>query len=80
MDEPLEIEGLHEACVELAHVVLASGQPQVSRDILETLADRFAREAADFALLVAENKQAGVFSAVVTITSEALIIPGALAG
>ena len=52
MDEPLEIEGLHEACVELAHVVLASGQPQVSRDILETLAVRFEREAADFALLV----------------------------
>jgi hypothetical protein len=53
MDEPLEIPGLHEACVELAHVVLAAGQPAVSRDILETLADRFEREAADFALLVA---------------------------
>ena len=53
MDEPLDIPGLHEACVELAHVVLASGQPQVSRDILETLADRFERETADFALLVA---------------------------
>jgi hypothetical protein len=58
MDEPLEgsgfdIAGLHDACLELAHVVLASGQPQVSRDILETLADRFEREAADFALLVA---------------------------
>ena len=53
IDEPLEIPGLHDACMELAHVVLASGQPQVSRDILETLADRFEREAADFALLVA---------------------------
>jgi hypothetical protein len=40
----------------------------------------FQFECVDFALLVAENKQAGVFSAVVTITSEALIIPGALAG
>jgi len=47
-----DIPGLHDACLELAHVVLASGQPQVSRDILETLADRFEREAADFALLV----------------------------
>ena len=58
IDEPLEgsgfdIAGLHDACLELAHVVLASSQPQVSRDILETLADRFEREAADFALLVA---------------------------
>jgi hypothetical protein len=53
MDEPFAIPGLHDACMELAHVVLASGQPQVSRDILETLADRFEREAADFALVVA---------------------------
>jgi hypothetical protein len=47
------VPGLHEACLELAHVVLAAGQPSVSRDILETLAARFEREAADFALLVA---------------------------
>jgi len=53
MDEPFEIPGLHDACMELAHVVLAAGQPAVSRDILETLAHRFEREAADFALLVA---------------------------
>jgi len=53
MDEPFEIPGLHDACMELAHVVLAAGQPTVSRDILETLAHRFEREAADFALLVA---------------------------
>jgi hypothetical protein len=58
LDDTLEgsgcdIPGLHDACVELAHVVLAAGQPAVSRDILETLADRFEREAADFALLVA---------------------------
>jgi hypothetical protein len=52
-DGRIEAPGLHEACVELAHVVLASGQPDVSRDILETLADRFEREALDFALLVA---------------------------
>jgi len=53
MDEPVDIPGLHDACMELAHVVLAAGQPAVSRDILETLAHRFEREAADFALLVA---------------------------
>jgi len=52
-DERIHAPGLHEACVELAHVVLASNQPDVSRDILETLADRFEREALDFALLVA---------------------------
>jgi hypothetical protein len=52
MEDDIEIPGLHDACLELAHVVLASGQPQVSRDILETLAARFEREAADFALLV----------------------------
>jgi hypothetical protein len=50
--ERIEAPGLHEACVELAHVVLAASQPNVSRDILETLADRFEREALDFALLV----------------------------
>jgi hypothetical protein len=49
----IEVPGLHEACVELAHVVLAAGQPSVSKDILETLASRFEREAADFAQLVA---------------------------
>jgi hypothetical protein len=49
----IDVPGLHEACVELAHVVLAAGQPSVSRDILETLASRFEREAADFAQLVA---------------------------
>ena len=53
MEDDFEIPGLHDACLELAHVVLAAGQPQVSRDILETLAARFEREAADFALLVA---------------------------
>ena len=52
MEDDIGIPGLHDACLELAHVVLASGQPQVSRDILETLAARFEREAADFALLV----------------------------
>ena len=49
----LLVPGLHDACMELAHVVLASGQPQVSRDILETLASRFQREAEDFVQLVA---------------------------
>jgi hypothetical protein len=53
MEDDIEIPGLHDACLELAHVVLAAGQPQVSRDILETLAARFEREATDFALLVA---------------------------
>ena len=53
--EPIHVPGLREACEELAHVVLASGQPQVSRDILETLASRFEAEAADFASLVAGN-------------------------
>lgn len=51
--DAIEVPGLREACAELAHIVLAASQPQVSRDILETLADRFALEAADFALLVA---------------------------
>jgi hypothetical protein len=51
--DAIEVPGLREACAELAHIVLAASQPQVSRDILETLAGRFALEAADFALLVA---------------------------
>lgn len=51
--DAIEVPGLCEACAELAHIVLAASQPQVSRDILETLAGRFALEAADFALLVA---------------------------
>lgn len=54
-EDPIEIPGLHEACIELAHVVLAAGQPEVSRDILETLASRFEREAADFALMIANG-------------------------
>jgi hypothetical protein len=54
-DDAGEIPGLRDACLELAHTVLAAGQPQVSRDILETLASRFEREAADFALLVANS-------------------------
>ena len=40
---------MQDACRELARVVLAAGQPQVSNDILETLADRFHREVVDFA-------------------------------
>ena len=52
-DGGVEVPGLHDACAELAHVVLAAGQPSVSRDILETLAHRFEREAADFAQMVA---------------------------
>ena len=51
--DAIEVPGLREACAELAHIVLAASQPRVSRDILETLAGRFALEAADFALLVA---------------------------
>ena len=55
--DAIEIPGLREACAELAHIVLAASQPRISRDIsrdiLETLAGRFALEAADFALLVA---------------------------
>jgi len=53
MMEPIHVPGLHEACEELAHVVLAAGQPRVSRDILETLAARFETEAADFAPMIA---------------------------
>ncbi len=45
----LDEQELQDACRELARVVLAAGQPQVSNDILETLADRFQREVADFA-------------------------------
>ena len=51
----MDVPGLREACTELAHVVLASSQPHVSKDILETLAAKFEREAADFALLVANS-------------------------
>jgi len=54
-DDADALPGLHDACLELAHVVLAASHPGVSRDILETLAGRFEREAADFALLVANN-------------------------
>ena len=51
----IDVPGLREACEELAHSVLAASAPQVSRDILETLAGRFEVEAADFALLVASS-------------------------
>jgi hypothetical protein len=49
----LDQQALHEACRDLARVVLAAGQPQVSNDILETLAAKFEREATDFAPMVA---------------------------
>ena len=49
MNDHLDDEQLQDACRDLARVVLAAGQPQVSNDILETLADRFHREVADFA-------------------------------
>ena len=49
MTERLDEQGLQDACQELARVVRAAGQPQVSNDILETLADRFFREVVDFA-------------------------------
>lgn len=53
MTERLDEAQLQEACLDLARVVLAAGQPQVSNDILETLADRFQREAVDFAPMIA---------------------------
>ncbi len=53
MTERLDEAQLHEACLDLARVVLAASQPQVSNDILETLADRMQREAIDFAPMVA---------------------------
>ena len=49
MTERLDEQGLQDACQELARVVVAAGQPQVSNDILETQADRFFREVVDFA-------------------------------
>ncbi|MEX5747755.1 hypothetical protein [Massilia sp. X63] len=49
MSERLDEQELQNACLDLARVVLAAGQPQVSNDILETLADRFQREVLDFA-------------------------------
>lgn len=49
MSEHLDDDALQAACLELARVVLAAGHAQVSNDILETLADRFHREVADFA-------------------------------
>lgn len=49
MTDRLDEEQLRDACLGLARVVLAAGQPQVSHDILETLADRFYREVVDFA-------------------------------
>ena len=53
MTERLDQFDLQNACLDLARVVLASSQPQVSNDILETLAARFEREAVDFAPMVA---------------------------
>ena len=52
MSGRLDSDDLREACVELARIVLLSSRPEVSNDILETLADRFEREAADFAPLI----------------------------
>jgi hypothetical protein len=52
MSERLDEHDLHDACLELARVVLTASQPQVSNDIMETLAARFEREAADFAPMV----------------------------
>lgn len=49
MTRHLDDGALQDACRDLARVVLAAGQPQVSNDILETLADRFHREVVDFA-------------------------------
>ena len=49
MTQRLDEQELQDACLDLARVVLAAGQPQVSNDILETLADRFHREVVDFA-------------------------------
>lgn len=49
MTQRLDEEALRNACLDLARVVLTAGQPQVSNDILETLADRFFREVVDFA-------------------------------
>jgi hypothetical protein len=53
--DAIDVPGLRAACEELAHIVLASSRPGVSRDILETLAGRFESEAAGFALLVASS-------------------------
>jgi hypothetical protein len=53
MTQRLDQYDLQNACLDLARVVLASSQPQVSNDILETLAARFEREAVDFAPMVA---------------------------
>ena len=49
MTQGLDERELQDACLELARVVLAAGLPEVSNDILETLADRFHREVIDFA-------------------------------
>jgi hypothetical protein len=49
VSERLDEDQLRQACHDLARVVLAAGQPEVSNDILETLADRFYKEVADFA-------------------------------
>jgi hypothetical protein len=49
MTDRLDEDALQDACLDLARVVLAAGHAQVSNDILETLADRFHREVADFA-------------------------------
>lgn len=49
MTQRLDEQELQDACLDLARIVLAAGQPQISNDILETLADRFLREVSDFA-------------------------------
>jgi len=75
-EERIHAPGLHEACVELAHVVLASGQPDVSRDILETLAHRFEREALDFALLVTNaGRDTGLLGRAVHYLTDAHALP-----
>jgi hypothetical protein len=53
MTERLDEQELHDACHELARVVLTASQPLVSNDILETLAARFEREVSDFAPMIA---------------------------
>jgi len=76
MSERLDEHELQDACHELARVVLLASQPQVSNDILETLAAKFEREAADFAPMIARaGRDPNLLSRAVYYLTDAHVLP-----
>ena len=76
MTERLDEHELQDACHELARVVLLASQPQVSNDILETLAAKFEREAADFAPMIARaGRDPNLLSRAVYYLTDAHVLP-----